>query len=89
MTELDLLIDKKFSRYRQLEIEEGAKIASDLFKSNVEPKYIHGAMDMLKKILQLPVKFAYTNEEAKERAQTIVEKDIKAFEVKFMRGFLE
>lgn len=84
----DLIFDKNIARYRQEEIEEGAKIASDIFKANMEPAFIKGAMHILKKILHLPQQFAKTKE-AKETADNMVAKDLKEFHSRFVRLFVE
>lgn len=83
-----LINDPSVSKYRQYEIEEGAKIAEELLKGGFDPQYIKGAMEMLKKLLYLPLKFA-KSKEAKEQGRNIVARDLKDFTAKYMRIFLE
>ncbi|MFH1641046.1 MAG: hypothetical protein ABIA66_03675 [Candidatus Omnitrophota bacterium] len=84
----DLLFDKRFSEYRQAEIKEASKIVADMFHDNANPEYIKGALALMNKILHLPGKYAYS-EEAKIKAQELIEKSIKAFEADFIRIHLE
>lgn len=83
-----LINDPSVAKYRQMEIAEGAKIAEELLKGGFDPQYIRGAMEMLKKILTLPRKFA-KSKESKEAAQNMVARDLKEFHAKYMRLFLE
>ena len=83
-----LINDPSVQKYRQYEIEEGAKIAEELLKGGFEPQYIRGAMEMLRKVLHLPIKFA-KSKEAKEMASNILKKDLKEFTAHYMKLFLE
>ncbi len=77
-----------FTTYRQREINEGVKIISDMFKNNTHPEYIQGSLALLKKILSLPKEIARTPE-AIEIADRIAERDLKQFEIKFLRRFVD
>jgi len=80
----DLLFMDEFAIYRQREIEEAVIVANEIFKSSLSPDYIKGAMFMLKRILQIPMKLAQTDE-AKVRAEDIIEKDFKEFQAQFVK----
>jgi len=88
MSEQDLITSEDFAAYRKREIAIGVKIIADMFTDSMKPEYIKGAIDLLKKILYLPKEMAKT-EEVKEMADMIVERDLKAFEIKFLRIFVE
>ena len=83
-----LITDPSVAKYRQMEIEEGAKFAEELLKGSFEPQYIKGAMEMLKKLLQLPRKWG-KSKESKEMANNMIARDMKEFTSKYMRIFLE
>ena len=83
-----LINDDSVVRYRQCEIEEGAKVAEELLKDGLNPDFVRGAMFMLKKCLHLPLKFA-KSKESKEAASNMVARDLKEFHSKYMRLFLE
>ena len=84
-----LINDPSIAKYRQLEIEEGTKIAEDLLrKDKPDVVFIQGALFMLKKCLHLPLKFA-KSKESKEMATNMVKKDLKEFTAHYMKLFLE
>lgn len=83
-----LINDESVAKYRQYEIEEGAKIAQELLKGGFDPQYIRGAMEMLKKLLHLPRKWG-KGKESEEAARNMVARDLKEFHSKYMRLFLE
>ena len=83
-----LINNPDVSKYRQYEIEEGAKIVEELLKDSLNVDFVRGNLHMLKKVLTLPRKFA-KGKEAKEQADNMVKKDLKEFTSKFMRIFLE
>ena len=83
-----LINDPSVAKYRQYEIEEGAKIAEELLKGGFDPQYIKGAMEMLKKMLHLPKKWG-KSKEAQEATQNMIKRDLKEFTAKYMRLFLE
>lgn len=88
MSTQDLLFSEEFSAYRKLEIAEAVKIIADIFNDTLDPAYIKGALAMLKKILFLPRSMAHS-EEAQELASLNIERDLKEFEVKFLRRVIE
>ena len=87
MSKQDIIFSKEFSIYRQAEFDEAGKMVGDLFKSSADPMYIKGALDMLRRIINIPVKFA-GSKEAEELARMMIEKDFNDFKAKFIKGFL-
>ena len=87
MTE-SLINDPAVSKYRELEIAEGAKLVEELMKGNQEYLFIKGCLFMLKKLLQLPNRWG-KSKESKEVAQNMIKRDLKTFTAKYMRLFLE
>ena len=83
-----LINDPSVAKYRQYEIEEGARIVEELLKGGLDPQYIKGAMEMLKKLLYLPKKWG-KGKESEEAARIMVARDLKEFHSKYMRLFLE
>ena len=83
MSKQDLLFMDEFAVYRQSIIEEGVVIASEVFKSP-NPDFIKGAMFMLKRILQIPKKYA-TTDKAQVQVDIILEKDFKEFHSRFVK----
>ena len=83
-----LINDPSVAKYRQYEIEEGAKVVEELLKDKPDVVFCQGALFMLKKLLQLPQKFA-KSKESKESAQMMVKRDVKEFTVIYMKVFLE
>ena len=83
-----LINDPSVAKYRQYEIEEGAKIFEELLKGSLDPNYVKGALYMLKKLLHLPYKWG-KSPETKEAARNMVVRDVKEFTSKYMRLFLE
>lgn len=88
MSEQDLIFSDAFAKYRKREIGEAVKIVSDIFRDSVNPEYIKGSLDLLKRILYIPKQIAKTKE-AIEMADIAVERDLKEFEIKFLRRFIE
>jgi len=88
LSEQDLIFNEDFASYRHREIGEAVKIVSGLFKESVNPDHIKGSLDLLKKILYIPKQIAET-EEAIEMADMMVERDLKSFEIKFLKMFVE
>jgi len=84
----DLLFMDEFAIYRQKEIEEAVIIANEVFKSSLSPDYVRGAMFMIKRILQIPKALAQTDE-AKEKAEAMIEKDFKEFQARFVKVMYE
>lgn len=83
-----LLNDPSVAKYRQYEIEEGAKIVETLLKDNPDVAFVKGALFMLRKMLHLPQRWC-KSKESKEAAQNMVARDVKEWHSKFMRLFLE
>lgn len=83
-----LINDPSVAKYRQYEIEEGAKIAEELLKDALNVDFVRGNLHMLKKLLHLPRKWG-KSKESKEAAQNMVARDLKEFHSKYMRLFLE
>ena len=83
-----LITDPGVAKYRQYEIEQGAKVVEELLRGDFDPQYVKGALFMLKKLLQSPLKYA-KSKETKDLAQMMIKRDLKEFQSKFMRLFLE
>ena len=83
-----LITDPSVAKYRQMEIEEGAKVVEELLKDSLNVDFVRGALFMLKKLLTLPHKFA-KSKESKEMANNMIARDMKEFTSKYMRIFLE
>ena len=83
-----LINNPDVSRYRQYEIEEGAKIVEELLKDNLNVDFVRGALYMLKKLLTLPRKWS-KGKESREAADNMVKRDLKEFTAKYMKLFLE
>jgi len=85
---LEIFDDHQFQEYRVKEIEEGIQFLRDM--PNKPPEYFYGAMDMLRKILSVPLKMVPENNNARmEQAKTLKAKALAAFESKMLRRFLE
>ena len=85
-----LMNDSGVAKYRQYEIEEGAKVVEELLKGNYDPQYIKGSMEMLKKLLHLPNKWSKgKSKETQEMARNMIMRDLKEFHSRYMRLFLE
>lgn len=83
-----LINDPSVAKYRQYEIEEGAKVIGELLKDSPNVDFARGALFMLKKLLYLPGRWG-KNEETKEAARNMIKRDLKEFTAKYMRLFLE
>ena len=83
-----LITDPSVAKYRQFEIEEGAKITQELLKDALNVDFVRGNLHMLKKLLHLPRKWG-KGKESKEAADNMVKRDLKEFHSKYMRLFLE
>lgn len=83
-----LINDPSVAKYRQYEIEEGAKLVEELLKDALNVDFVRGNLHMLKKLLTLPRKFA-KGKESKEAADNMVARDLKEFTSKYMRIFLK
>ena len=83
-----LINNPDVSRYRQYEIEEGAKIVEELLKDSLNVDFVRGNLHMLKKLLTLPRKWG-KGKDSREAADNMVKRDLKEFTSKYMRLFLE
>ena len=83
-----LINDPSVAKYRQLEIEEAAKVLEELLKDSLDVEFAKGAFYMLKKLLHLPYKWG-KSPETKEAARNMVARDVKEFTSKYMKLFLE
>ena len=88
MGKQDLIFSDKFSDYRKAELNEAGKMIEDLFKDSIDPVYVKGALDMLRRIITIPVKFA-GSKEAEEMASIMIKKDFNEFKARFIRSFLD
>ena len=85
----EIFNDPEFEQYRVLEIEEGVRALGELLQDE-NPERFTGAMDMLKRIINLPIKMVPANNESqKEQAKMLKARAFSVFEVRMMRRFLE
>jgi len=85
---VDLFNDPEFEKYREMEIEEGIQ-ALRQFMMDGSSEYLRGSMDMLKRIIKVPMKIIPTNNESqKQQAEILAAKAFDAFEAKIMRKFI-
>jgi hypothetical protein len=87
---LDLFLEE-LQEYRAKEAELGAKVFHQMILGNVTPEYMKGAVEMLKKVINLPVDMASghgASKEQKERAQVLAVQMLDALEAKMMRRSL-
>ncbi len=90
----EIFNDPEFESYRVKEIEEGVQFLKDALYNtkfvNYSPEYFKGAMEMLKHIINLPMRMIPEgNESQKKQAESLRAKAFAIFEAKMMRGFLE
>lgn len=86
----ELLLSDEFKRYRKAQINEIAKYISSMFVSNFNEHSSHeikGALDMARKIIQLPTTFTLA-QDMKQRIKAEIAEDFKEFETKFIRSHL-
>ena len=83
----DYLFIEEFAAYRLAEVEEGTTVLRQLASGTVSPDYFKGAAQMLRMIINLPVKMA-KGTEAEERAALLRDKMLGEFEAKMMRKFM-
>ena len=88
---MDLLNDQQFLEYRVKEIEEGVLVLRQLYLFNVDkrPDMFLGAMEMLRRIINLPEKMIPEDSSQKEQAKILKAKGLAVFESRMMRIFLE
>ena len=83
----DYIFITEFAEYRQLEMEEATTILRQFASGTASPDFLRGAMQMLRAVINLPVKAAKTKE-AMERATLLRDKAMGEFEAKMMRKFM-
>lgn len=86
---MDLFNDPEFEKYRVKEITEGVNLLREVVKGQ-SPDYFRGAMDMLKRIINIPILLIPgTNESQRAQAEMLKAKAFDAFEVKMIRKFVQ
>lgn len=83
------LFNEDFVRYRALEMEEGVAVLRELEKKAVTPDFYLGAMNMLKRIINLPGKLAEDDDEQKRLAREQILKALNLFERTMVRRSIE
>ena len=83
----ELFRNEDFANYRALEIERGVDVLNRVMEGHESPDYFKGAVEMLKKILVLPLDEAKGEENIKYCSQ-LVEKAFNIFDRKMMRRLL-
>ena len=83
----EVLFSEEWQDYRRLEIEAGMSFVHEIWNRNADPVYIRGAVDMLRKIIQIPEKAAKTDE-AKMAAAALIQSAMHKVEMDLMRKFL-
>jgi hypothetical protein len=83
----ELLLNKDFLEYRELEIEAGAEVLNKLIEGHVGTERFIGAMDMLKKILRIPEDQA-KGESSIKLAKELSEKSFNIFERRMVKRIL-
>jgi hypothetical protein len=88
MSELrDEIFTDDFPAYRKKEIEVAAEVVSMFIRRGESSEYIKGAMEMFRKILNIPVETAKTKEQ-KEFIRRRIDEDFAKFEVEYLRRAL-
>jgi hypothetical protein len=86
---VDLLNDPEFEKYRVKEIEEGVLMLRSVINGN-SSDYFKGAMDMLRRIINVPtVMIPRNNESQRLQADTLKAKAFDVFEAKMIRKFAQ
>ncbi len=86
---MDLLNDPEFEKYRVKEIEEGVLMLRSVINGN-SSDYFKGAMDMLRRIINVPtVMIPRNNESQRLQADTLKAKAFDVFEAKMIRKFAQ
>lgn len=85
----DFLLTEDFKRYRKKQLEVIANhVTAMLWNAKGKDfKEIRGALDIARKIIQLPMEIVDGKEE-KESMYVIIQSDIKEFETRFIRAHL-
>lgn len=86
---VELFNDPEFEKYRVKEIEEGVILLKEVYNGKESMDYFRGAMDMLKRVLNVPPRLIPPGSSQKDQADILKAKAFDAFEVKMMRKFTE
>lgn len=82
----ELVRDNTVAKWRQQQIEEAVSFISDIWKNTHHPEYFRGALDMLKKIMYIPLKNA--KPENYDLISTMVKAEIKTVETRLLRRIM-
>lgn len=82
----ELVHDTTVAQWRQQQIEEAVSFISDMWKHQHPPEYFQGALDMLKKIMYIPLKNA--KPENYDLISTMVKAEIKTVETRLLRRIM-
>lgn len=89
MSELrDEIFADDFPSYRRKEIEVAAAIISIFLHQGESSEYVKGAMDMVRKILNIPIEVAKTKEQKAFIIRRLNE-DFARFEIEYLRRALK
>lgn len=80
----DEVFTDNFPEYRKREIAEGARIVSLMIKNGENIDYVRGALDMLRRIINIPAQAAKLDEE-KEYIRNRIDLDFAQFEIDYLR----
>ena len=83
----DLLFNEDWQDYRQREIEIGAGYVHEIWKTNADPQYIRGAVEMLRRIVRIPEDMAKTDE-AKQAAAALIQTAMHKVDMSILRKML-
>ena len=88
MAKADLLLSEDFQEFVKAMVQEGHVATRMLLDGNVTPEYFKGAMEMFRRMVKSPLRYADAgNEEQQTMAGLIVKKAFSEFEAKLMRGY--
>lgn len=89
MAKTDLLLSQDFHEFYRVMIQEGHGLSQSLIRGNVSPEYFKGAMEMFRKIIKAPLRYAsLENEEQRNVASAMVSKAFADFEYRLMHGLV-
>lgn len=84
----EIFNDPEFEKYRVKEIEEGVLFLREMINKS-SPEYFAGSMDMLRRIMSLPLKMVpLENQSQKKQAEILRARAFDTFESKMMRKFV-
>lgn len=88
--EMAELFNDDFLRYRALEIEEGVQVLREFSKGSVSVDHYMGAMNMLKRIVNLPKKLVEGDDKDQiKAAHETIQKALNLFERTMVRRSIE